>query len=278
MPSNNQMARSIPYLQRRGHTFSFRIDVPASLRPMVGCREIIRALRTEERSRAEPLALEMGAVAKRLFSELRHVMNDKTQMLRLLQDAARKLEIDALKEAHQAEIAELHADRVRQVAVTALEAENRGLKRALETGPAAPAPAIAPAPSSVAKSPPAPSAVPLKTVVDKFLSSPVERKKAAMFRKHQAVLPLLLEAIGESKPIHQLRQSDLNGFFEVVGRLPPRWNDECRRRKITALILAREDHPVTLGPKSFEDVVPPRGKRWGLSQVQRLLARVDALT
>ncbi|MBU0592125.1 MAG: site-specific integrase [Gammaproteobacteria bacterium] len=89
-------------------------------------------------------------------------------------------------------------------------------------------------------------------VINDFLGVYAKSKKTAMYRKHQPVLTMLLEVVG-NKPITELRQSDLNGFFKLLGKIPPRWNDACRKRKLTVLQLAELEHPVTLGPKSFED-------------------------
>lgn len=52
-----------------------------------------------------------------------------------------------------------------------------------------------------------------------------------MYKKVCAVLPMFLDVVGD-KPIHTLRQTDLNRFFEVVNRLPPRWKDVARQKKL----------------------------------------------
>lgn len=201
------MSRATPYLQRRGHTFSFRIDVPLALRAVVGLREIIRALKTEERSKATPLALEMGATAKRLFSELRTSMNNKFQMLQLLQDAKRKLEIDALKESHEEELNEVHGQRIQEVKTALLEGENRALRRPVDTNLAAAPPAV-----HVALSPTAPASIPFKKVVAMFLASPTEQKSPAMLKKHQTVLPLLLDVVGRERAIDNPAGRHEGGF------------------------------------------------------------------
>jgi integrase len=73
-----------------------------------------------------------------------------------------------------------------------------------------------------------------------------------MFRKHQTVLPILLEITG-NKPINELKQADINAFFALLEKMPPRWSDECRKRKLTIKKLAELEHPITLGPKTIED-------------------------
>lgn len=246
------MARSTPYLQRRGHIFFFRIDVPLLLRPVVGCREITKTLATERRSCAEPLALELGAVAKRLFSDLRLAMNDKNQMLRLLHEAAKKIQRVQMQEEHQEELDARDRDHAHDLRRVKLETENLSLKSSLaaistmqvqESGLGAP---------KTTKTSPK-SAVTLGTVVESFLASPGEQKKLSMFKKYQTVLPLLLESVGPEKPVADLLQNDLNEFFKLVARLPSRWSDQCRKRGISAAALAKEDHKDTLGPKTFED-------------------------
>lgn len=92
----------------------------------------------------------------------------------------------------------------------------------------------------------------LETVIGGFLNSYQRDKKQDMFRKHQTVLPMLLEIIG-NKPINELKQVDINGLFTLLEKLPPRWPDECRKRKLTIKELAELEHPKMLGPKTVED-------------------------
>jgi integrase len=92
----------------------------------------------------------------------------------------------------------------------------------------------------------------LKAVIDGFLGKYPQDKKSAMFKKHKPVLSMLLEVVG-NKPINELKQADINDFFELLERLPPRWADQCRKRKLTVRELAELDFDITLGPKSFDD-------------------------
>lgn len=89
-------------------------------------------------------------------------------------------------------------------------------------------------------------------VVSGFLDSYPHENKSSMYKKHLLVLGMLLEVVGD-KPITELRQADINGFFALLERLPPRWADECRLRKLTIRQLAAIDHKKTLGPNSFEN-------------------------
>jgi integrase len=74
-----------------------------------------------------------------------------------------------------------------------------------------------------------------------------------MFKKHSAVLPMFRDVIGASKPVSAIKQADVNDFFKLVNKLPPRWKDEIRRRELTIRELAALPHPVSMSPKTFED-------------------------
>jgi integrase len=89
----------------------------------------------------------------------------------------------------------------------------------------------------------------LGDVVSHFLGN--YDKTAAMFKKHQAALGLFLEFIG-NVPVSGIRQIDIDNYFAMLCRLPPRWSDEVRRKGISAKKLAEQDHEVTLSPKTFE--------------------------
>jgi len=71
------MPRKIPYLQRRGDAFSFRIAVPTDLRTVIGTRELTKALSTQDRRIATPIALSLAAKAKQLFINLRDMTSPK---------------------------------------------------------------------------------------------------------------------------------------------------------------------------------------------------------
>lgn len=64
------MARLTPYLHRRGHALIFRISVPAALRPMIGVRELVKALHTQDHRTAAPIALLLASQAKQLFIKM----------------------------------------------------------------------------------------------------------------------------------------------------------------------------------------------------------------
>ena len=250
------MLRQAPYLQRRGYNLAFRISVPPDLREIVGLSEITKALSTTRKSHAVPLALEFAACAKRLFYELRAIMTEsdnkaatmpshgKEKMLKLIQQAKHKLHISELKDQHCDELYEQRREHHRELQFAKLEARNEALMGVLAglNAPSINASVV------TLKMP----VLMFKTVIDEFLSKYQRGKKPAMFKKHQPVLNMLLEVTGD-KPVTELKQADINNFFELLGQLPPRWNDQCRKRKLTIRQLAALDHELTLGPKTFKE-------------------------
>lgn len=263
------MPRSAPYLQRRGYGLTFRIAIPPDLRAIVGVREITKALPTTDRSEATPLALKYAACAKRMFWELRAGMaTPNLEALGLVAQLAKeKIKQSDLKEekeqqefAHADELRKVRQEAARQIELVKLQAENEIMRRAMAGFAAPPVVAHSPIPASALAAPVSvpvtnTSAVPaptLKVVVEEFIRKYPQDRKLAMFKKHKAVLPMLLDVVGD-KCINELRQADINNFFELVGRLPPRWGDQCRKRKLTVQELAELDFDVTLGPKSLDD-------------------------
>jgi integrase len=136
------------------------------------------------------------------------------------------------------------------------DAISANLKAALEAAPVRPAGEGIPTHQNARKIPSGgrefDSLPTFKMVVDGFLASYQSGKKPAMFKKHQPVLSMLLDVVGD-KPVKSLKQADINDFFSLLEKLPPRWRDECKRRGLTVKQLAELEHPETLGPKSFDD-------------------------
>lgn len=248
------MART-PYLTRRGNVFHFRIEVPFALRAAIGARELVRTLHTESRCHAEARALQCAAIAKSMFLLLRHSgMN--VDMQELLKAAKDKLARAAQQQLHEDEIEEVHRLRVRQVRETFQAATIATLHDVIARHGASASAASNQAPREEVPLIVAPSkcvapVIALKTAVESFLRD-FSRKKPAMLKKHQAVLPLFLHVVGD-KPVSELRQADLAKFFVLVCRLPPRWSDSCKRLKITPMKLAETDHEVALTAKTFKD-------------------------
>ena len=63
-----------------------------------------------------------------------------------------------------------------------------------------------------------------------------------MYKKHLTVLPMFRDIVGAEKRVAELRQADVNEFLSIVERLPPRWKDEARRRRMTVRDLAEVVH------------------------------------
>lgn len=94
---------------------------------------------------------------------------------------------------------------------------------------------IAPIQAAIARvtSQEAPQAPLLSVVVDDFLKRYDQNNKAT-FTKLSATLPLLVDLVGD-KPVNQILQADLNGFFDDVQRLPIK-----RTKKIYSGMTIRE--------------------------------------
>ena len=97
----------MPFLHRRVDTFFYRISVPLELRKTIGCREMTMSLRTSDRLIAQPTALELAAISKRLFFDLRKIMansNSKLDLMIRMKIAQEQIKQRWLKEEHEAEI------------------------------------------------------------------------------------------------------------------------------------------------------------------------------
>jgi integrase len=253
------MTSRSPFLQRRGFSLNFRMAVPSDLRQALGLREVTKALPTSTRNTGALLALQAAVVVKRVFAELRAggMVMDKEKLAELMRAKREQLRLDVLKDEHQAELAAERRRMLQAVDRARLEGENVALRRVfaelgrsgvIESATDSTTRAVAPpGPSS-----PAPLASPaLGDVVKDFLKRH-RRDKSAMLKKHNTVLPLLVEVVG-NKPIAALKQADIKRFLDLVQKLPPRWRDECQRRGISVIALAAETHTKTMSPKSFDD-------------------------
>ncbi|MCG9096942.1 DUF6538 domain-containing protein [Laribacter hongkongensis] len=76
-------------------------------------------------------------------------------------------------------------------------------------------------------------------------------QQRAMRRKHEAVLPALLDVIGDM-PITELRQTHFNEFLRIIQKLPPRWADIRRRTRKTIQEIAGESEKC-IALKTYED-------------------------
>lgn len=249
------MARTCPYLQRRGEIYFFRIFVPMALRQIVGTREITKSLSTRDRRAAQPVALQLGSIVTKLFNDLRMPGMSQDQTLRLLEQARQQLELRKLKEQHLDELMERQEAHIKTIEQVRLQTELETLRKLV-------LPQVNPpsseqqdhqvgGPQGVAIESKDAAVPRLSKVIGEFLARPSVQKTPQMLKKHLAVLGLLSEVLGH-KLICDLRQSDIIAFFDLVGRLPPRWRFECNRRNISPTALAEEKHQETLGPKTIE--------------------------
>ncbi len=92
-------------------------------------------------------------------------------------------------------------------------------------------------------------ALKLSAVVDTFVKRVREAREMAAV--YQAVMPVFLEIVGD-KPVSTLLQKDIEDFFEVVCRLPKRWDLERKRQGVSLRELAAMDWPQCLSPKTFK--------------------------
>ncbi|MDR4126995.1 site-specific integrase [Yanghanlia caeni] len=98
-------------------------------------------------------------------------------------------------------------------------------------------------------------------------------RKLAMAKKVNLVVPMLVELLGK-KPISDLKQSDINYFFELVHKLWPRWADEARRTGKSWVALAKSNEDLSRGeiaPGTFEDTyraVVRRFLGWAITNYQ----------
>lgn len=266
------MPRLAPYLQRRGYGLTFRIAVPPDLRPLVGIREITRALPTSDRQAATPTALQFASAAKQLFCDLRAVMADTEndngergpgldldKVKAALREARLKLQIADLKDERlEAEAAWLSERRAlvnahgQELKLATLEAENGALKGFLSRPDTQATLTHAPAFENAPRVDSGSSSPMLGAVVDAFLKQYERREKPQMLKKHKPVLSMFIDVVGD-KPVSALKQADINDFFEVLTTLPPGWTHQCRKLGVSVRALAAMEHNQTIGPKTFED-------------------------
>src|SRR5690606_20998699 len=98
-------------------------------------------------------------------------------------------------------------------------------------------------------------------------------RKPAMAKKVKLVVPMLVELLGK-KPISELKQSDINHFFELVHQLWPRWSDIARATGKSWIALAKSNEDLSRGeiaPGTFEDTyraVIRRFLAWAITNYQ----------
>lgn len=234
------MSRTIPFLIRRGNIISFRIAVPSELRKAVGCREFTKSLKTSDRAIAQPIALELAALSKRLFYELKLLMADNPDGT-LLELKLLKFENKMRKALRTIEQKEAKEAATAQTSLALMKFKSELFDANLSFFESKNIPVAIPIAQHIPK---------LSKVINAFLSEYDKDKHAPMFKKHSAVLPMFLEVVGD-RPINELKQSNVNAYFTLIQCLPPRWADICRQNKITVHELAKTKHPITIAPKTF---------------------------
>jgi len=236
-----------PYLHRRGNNFYFRVTVPLKLRPTIGCREIVKALKTQNHNEAVPLALLLGSKTKSLFNRV-EAMPDKKDYSDELKQAFDLLiaEHDAspltkptsthdgltLEQRitqwrrefkHTQDKEELHDQIIEQklqhLAKTKLnDKHSSDIEKAVRE-----------ALSKYPPSQPTTDTIPEKTspmlseAIKKYISWYESEDKLSMLRKIKQQLPMFLELVGD-KPVHKLTQEDVNDYFSNLLQLPKDWS------------------------------------------------------
>lgn len=199
------MSYQTHYLQKRGFSLSFRIAIPEDLRPIIGAREFVKALPTQDRRIAGPIALSLAAQAKRLFIRLRGMAKRNTPQSESL-DFSYTLECD-LDELGGLTKFRVQAEPHEQAAV------DSAIRTVIESGiTARQKTQVLPAHASPTENrPAAPKSSPtptFKTVVDDFLVNYEKRNKPEMLKKHRLVLPMLLSVVGDIfEPLPPLRHA-----------------------------------------------------------------------
>lgn len=226
------------YLVRRGDTFYFRVRVPADLREHFPAREIVRSLHTTDRRVAAPQALVLAAQHLAQFHSLRMSKNHRVELVVTFDyrpDGSRAVVFDDVQ-PHDIETVKTLA------------------REFAPESTAAPTPTLSP------KTPL------LSEAVAAFLEREAKSDKDAMLKKHRGCLPVFVELVGDVR-LHELKQRQLNSFFEDVSKLPKTWHLIRRREKLSIRQIIERDWPgiELLGPKSFKATWRPsisRFLRW----------------
>lgn len=104
--------------------------------------------------------------------------------------------------------------------------------------------------------PPKPEKLPAQTapllseVIEHFISK--QRDDVPMYKKYRPALGLFLEFTGD-KPVNQLKQKEIDEYFDLLCRLPFRWSDQKKKLNLSARELAQREWPKCISRKTFED-------------------------
>jgi integrase len=280
------MPSRFPYLQFRGGCVTFRIAVPSDLRALLGFRELTKALPAVSRHEAVPMALEFAASSKRMFARLRGQLRPEmidqesnrsesshgdcettgdtaegakrpalhgwdvcrpADLTALIARKRHQIEVDALRDALQAERDENALLRGRLKKAKPHLYRLKAMDQLLARGGLLAATA-APSQEKPVKSS---KRVPLLSdVISSFMSKQDATKP--MFKKYRAALNLLA-LIVPNRPVDQIRQADIDEYFELLCRLPSRWADRLKSDTKSIRELAAADWDECISPKTFKD-------------------------
>lgn len=184
-----------------------------------------------------------------------------SDMQKMLADARKKLQVDAVLEDASEQIFEAHRQRIRAVnaAREGHDAETKSLRETHAVEATALRSKVQVLETVVAAHPQLrshPQSHRLRTLISEFLED-YPKKKRPMLKKHRAALGALESMYGD-KLISELRQRELAEFFKLIQALPPRWAEKCKKLGISMREFATQKHPVRLSKKTFTDnyVVP----------------------
>jgi len=90
----------------------------------------------------------------------------------------------------------------------------------------------------------------LSEVIASFIEGLINPGES-MLRKYDVTLRLFREVLG-NKPVDTIRQVDIEGFFRLLCKLPPRWSDEERKRGVGVKELAAMEWKKVLHKKTFD--------------------------
>lgn len=97
----------------------------------------------------------------------------------------------------------------------------------------------------------APSGAPkLSKVIQYFMDR--QDQEAPMYKKYRVATELLMEVLGD-RPVSSLRQQEIDEFFGLLCKLPPRWPDKKRQMGVGVKELAAMEWGECIGPKTFDD-------------------------
>jgi integrase len=90
----------------------------------------------------------------------------------------------------------------------------------------------------------------LSEVIEHFIGK--QRDDVPMFKKYRPALGLFLECVGD-KAVSQLKQKEIDEYFDLLCKLPPRWLDEKRKTGLPVGELVKLEWPKCISKKTFED-------------------------